>query len=53
MKDAAGESEKKICPYCYSVITNVEELKYNKKYKCSSCNGKFFIVKLPKDFFMY
>lgn len=43
----------KSCPHCYSLIMNIEKLEYNKKYKCSKCQGKFFIIKVPIDFFMY
>lgn len=48
------KNEEKIklkCPYCKSVIANIEILCVNKKYKCTKCSGIYFVILVPREVF--
>ena len=39
------------CPYCKGKISAKVVMVFNKMYKCSKCKKKFFMAKIPGDFY--
>ena len=46
------EKEKCRCPGCRLIISNVVDLVEGKKYKCTKCGIKYFLVKIPKEVYL-
>ncbi len=39
------------CVHCEKAINNVSEMTKFKKYKCTSCEKKFYVIVPPKYYF--